>query len=454
MRVTLAVSLWAIAGLLGCARPIATPGAPSDLSMAPATDYLVRAFERFPLVAFSEPRHGAAGTTAFLASLVRHPRFAGTVNDVVVEFGNARYQDVADQFVAGGDVSRDHLKQIWENTTVVTGVWTAPMYEAFLHEVRSLNQTLPADRRVRVVLGDPPIDWSDVRGPADEDMNDWRDAHFAWAVDEHVMKKGRRALLWIGGAHLSRQVLFPDSLIHLLDRRFPGKTLVALSLDRNDVDDRVASRLRQWPSLLAAPVRDTWLGRLESRAVGWRLSNGTIEQNADVAVFWAHPASGPDETPRIDADSAAAAELQRRQRLAESTTAFRGGMIRFGNGTTELTPDSEPSLNAVLAELRRDAELQLLVKAFADAREANGIQLSRERAKHVVDWLVARGIARERLEPRGCGSSRALWFGHTEQERAANRKAELVRMSARAGCEPPASFDFGSTSRGGAQAAR
>jgi hypothetical protein len=67
------------------------------------------------------------------------------------------------------------------------------MYEGMLSEVRSLNGTLPLSKRVRVVLGDPPIDWSVVQGPADEDMNDWRDAHFAWVVEEHVVKKGRRA---------------------------------------------------------------------------------------------------------------------------------------------------------------------------------------------------------------------------------------------------------------------
>ena len=210
-------------------RPVDHPG---DISATPAADYLVDAFDRFPLVGFSEPRHGAGGTREFLTSLIRHPRFAGTVNDIVVEFGNARYQDVADRYVAGEAVGRDQLKQIWENTTVATGVWTAPMYEDMLREVRSLNGTVPESKRVRVLLGDPPIDWSVVRGPADEDMNDWRDAHFAWVVEERVMKRGRRALLWIGGAHLSRQVLFPDSLIHLLDRRFPGQTLVALAIDR------------------------------------------------------------------------------------------------------------------------------------------------------------------------------------------------------------------------------
>ena len=412
------------------------------LPVVPAADYLVGAFDRVPLVAFSEPRHGAAGTREFLGSVIRHPRFAGRVNDVVVEFGNARYQDIADRYVAGEPVSRDALRQIWENTTVVTGVWTAPMYAGFLDDVRALNSGLPLARQIRVVLGDPPIDWSVVRGPADEDMNDWRDAHFAWIVEEQVLKNKRRALLWIGGAHVSRRVLFPDSLIHLLDRRVPGQTVVALSVDRSDVDPDVLGRLGPWPSLAATPLRGTWLGRLSSGVVGWRLSTATVEQNADVAVFWEYPPRGQDESPRVDPASAAGVELRRRQQLAEATTPFRGAKIRFAAASALLTPESEPALSAVLAELQHDRELRLLVKAFADAGEPSGLQLSFERARRVVDWLVTRGVSRARLEPRGCGDSRALWFGHTQMERAANRRAELVRLSKWADCEPPASFGF------------
>ena len=442
MRLWLVVILCSIVGVQACTRPAATPTRRGEIAVVPAADYLVDAFDRFPLVAFSEPRHGAGGTREFLTSLVRHPRFAGTVNDIVVEFGNARYQDIADRYVAGEPVPRDQLKQIWENTTVVSGVWSAPMYEGMLSEIRNLNESVPLSKRIRVVLGDPPIDWSVVRGPADEDMNDWRDAHFAWAVEEQVMKKGRRALIWIGGAHISRHVRFPNSLIHLLDQRFPNKTLVVLSIDRRDVNQEVADRLGEWRSFFAAPMSDTWLGRLDFGLVGGHLSTGTIEQNMDAAVFWEFPQSRPDEGPRVDYQSPVGIELQRRQRLSEATIAFRGGKIRFAAETAALTPESEPALRSVLAELQRDRELNLLVKAFADAREANGAQLSLERARLVADWLVTRGIRRERLEPRGCGSTRALWVGHTEQERAANRKAELVRASKWAGCEPPASFDF------------
>src|SRR5688572_21895070 len=253
-------SVWLAAGLCS----FLTFQAPATgIRTAPAADYLVNAFQRFPLVAFSEPRHAAGGTREFFESLIRHPGFAGIVNDVVVEFGNARYQAIADRYTAGEPVPHDQLKQIWENTTVVSGVWTAPMYEGFLSDIRDLNGTLPPVKRIRVMLGDPPIDWSVVRGPADEDMNDWRDAHFAWVVEEQVMKRGRRALLWIGGAHLSRRVMFPDSLIHLLDRQFPNKTFVAQAIDLPDVAPHVVSRLRPWPSLAAAPVGGTWFGRLD-----------------------------------------------------------------------------------------------------------------------------------------------------------------------------------------------
>jgi outer membrane protein OmpA-like peptidoglycan-associated protein len=161
-----------------------------------------------------------------------------------------------------------------------------------------------------------------------------------------------------------------------------------------------------------------------------------------VAVFWEFPSRHLDEGPRVDAASPIGVEMRRRQQLAEATTAFRGGRIRFTADNATPTPESEPALRTVLTELQRDTGLELLVKAFADAREANGAALSMARASRVVDWLVARGIAQERLEARGCGSSRALWVGHTEEERAANRKAELVRRSKWAGCQPPASFDF------------
>ena len=425
-----------------CSRSEPARGTDDDIMPMDAVGYITSAFSKYPLVAFSEPRHGASGTREFLASLIRQPGFAGKVNDIVVECGNARYQAVMDRYIAGEAVPRDDLKRVWENTTMATGMWLAPMYEAVLSDIRSVNRTLPPELRFRVVLGDPPIDWSLVRGPADEDMNDWRDAHFAWVVEEQVIKKRRRALIWIGGAHISRRVKFPESLIHLLDRRVPGKTLVVLAIDPRDIEPSLSARLSKWPLLTAARVRNTWLGRSNASAIGLHLSTGSVQENIDAAVLWDSFSYGADEVPRFDAQSPIGVELRRRRRLSETTVPFRGAKIRFEADGVSLTSESEPALKAVLAELQRDTGLELVVKAFADVRESNPVPLSLARAQLLVNWLTARGIAQHRLIAKGCGLARALWVGTTEAERAANRRAELVRASRWAGCEPPMSFDF------------
>src|SRR5687767_13873324 len=64
---------------------------------------ILDAFRSHEIVALGDA-HGTAQAQAFLKALVRDARFATTVDDIVVEFGNARYQDLVDRFVAGGQV--------------------------------------------------------------------------------------------------------------------------------------------------------------------------------------------------------------------------------------------------------------------------------------------------------------------------------------------------------------
>ena len=216
-----------VALALGGAACISGPksAADADLRGRPAVDLILSAFEDYPLVGLSEGAgHGQLETRDFFSTLIRDSRFPRTVRNVVIEFGNARYQEVMDRYVSGAPVTRDELRHVWEETTQVSGIWSVPMYEQMLAEVRSVNAGLPFALRIRVLLGDPPIDWSTVTSPADEDMNDWRDAHCAHVIDREVMRRQERALILIGGAHISRTVVFPNSLIHLLDTRFPGQT--------------------------------------------------------------------------------------------------------------------------------------------------------------------------------------------------------------------------------------
>ena len=292
-------------------------------------------------------------------------------------------------------------------------------------------------KRVRVLLGDPPIDWSAVTSPADEDMNDWRDAHF----EQEVMKRGHKALLFIGGAHISRKVILPNSLIHLLARRFPQQTLVVSAMDITGVRPPVASRIRTWPIPSAVEVRGTWLGSADVRDIGFGLSRGRVQDDVDALLYLT--ANAFSNVPiRIDPQSAFGIGLRRRQKLAEDTLPFRGGKIRFSDGSSRFTTDSELPLKIILAELIRDRGLKLLVKAYADSTEPRAQELSEMRAEFVRNWRVVNSVSRQRLTPQGCGPSRPAWDSDTDEHRGANRRAELVRMTTWSGCQPPESFNW------------
>src|SRR5262245_11020040 len=98
--------------LLGAGQATAPrPAVPID-----AIGAIISAFQTHKIVALSEA-HGNEQAQAFLMSLVRDPRFAANVNDIVVEFGSSRYQDVMDRFVRGEDVPYATLRRTWQDTT-------------------------------------------------------------------------------------------------------------------------------------------------------------------------------------------------------------------------------------------------------------------------------------------------------------------------------------------------
>jgi hypothetical protein len=179
------------------AQQAGTPAAPID----PITGIL-DAFKTHEVVALSEGNHGNEQGHAFRMALIRDPRFAATVNDIVVEFGSALHQDVIDRFVQGKPVPYDELRKVWQDTTQRTTVWDRPIYEAFYGAVRDVNAKLPPERQLRVLLGDPPIDWDDPKSRTGAQRTD----DFPVSViQREVLAKKRRALVIFGGMHLTRK---------------------------------------------------------------------------------------------------------------------------------------------------------------------------------------------------------------------------------------------------------
>lgn len=184
---------------------------------------ILDAFRSYNVVALGEPHMIEQGHTLRLA-LIRDPRFPGTVNDIVWECGSARYQDVMDRFMKGEPVSDAELRETWRNTVgSINIVCDLPIYEAFIREVKAVNDRLPAERKIRVLLGDPPIDWSVIKNV--QELVKWaeqRDTHAVELINREVLAKNRRALVIYGDGHLARKSMRSnyerDDLGPLVDR--------------------------------------------------------------------------------------------------------------------------------------------------------------------------------------------------------------------------------------------
>jgi hypothetical protein len=136
--------------------PQAKPASPE-----PATAAILAAFDKYEIVGLPAA-HGMKDLDDFILSLIRNPAFSEKVNDLEVECGNSLYQPVLDRYIAGEDIAFTEVRKVWRNTTQ-SMCSTSGFYEQFFPLVRAINQKLPAGRRLRVLAGDPPIDWDQVK---------------------------------------------------------------------------------------------------------------------------------------------------------------------------------------------------------------------------------------------------------------------------------------------------
>src|ERR1700728_938690 len=83
-------------------------------TVRPAMDGILAGFKNHPLVAIGN-EEDYAQEEDFYAALVRDPRFAREVDNVVVEFGGSAHQDIIDRYLNGGDVSFSDLRKVWSD---------------------------------------------------------------------------------------------------------------------------------------------------------------------------------------------------------------------------------------------------------------------------------------------------------------------------------------------------
>jgi hypothetical protein len=203
---------------------------------------------------------GGPGDSSFVFDLITDRRFPDKADDIVVECGNPFYQTVLDRYIAGADVPIAQARRFWRDTVMPSCAFSS-FYETLFPLVRRINEKLPAAKKVRVLGGEPPIDWSTVTGPADIDHE--RDAHIAAVVENEVLAKNRKALMLYGWRHLVHGG--GDNAVSRYERDYPGVTYVVVYHRRFERDnDRLEARMASWQIPSLVPFDGTWLGALDS----------------------------------------------------------------------------------------------------------------------------------------------------------------------------------------------
>lgn len=169
-------------------------------------DAILNLFEKYDMVHLGD-RHWNMTDYNFRLALLNYPRFAEVVDDIVIESGNYLYQDVLDRFILElEDVPKPDLQKVWRNTVVVSGVWDATIYKDFIYAVRKINESLPREKRIRLIAAEPPIDWSKVNTePEWYSFQAQRSTHTPKVVKSEVIDKGRKAFIIYGGAHFYKE---------------------------------------------------------------------------------------------------------------------------------------------------------------------------------------------------------------------------------------------------------
>lgn len=250
--------------------------------VTPAVDGLFQAFERHPLVGLGD-RHNLAQGHLLYENLIRDPRFAREVGNVVVEFGGAQHQAVIDRYVNGETVPYAELRQVWMNVAGWIPTVEGAYFAHFFFQVRQTNRSLPVDQRIKVWLGEPPIDWSTIHTrEAWQAIASGRDHHAARLITDNILAKGQRALVIYGAYHFAdvdpeetkvlarwAQIDAPAAaavrraLQKIVEDTYPGAFFVAqvyTGFGDATCSRSIESGFAKWPTpALAAPVLGTSL---------------------------------------------------------------------------------------------------------------------------------------------------------------------------------------------------
>lgn len=145
----------------------------------------------------------------------------------------------------------------------------------------------------------------------------------------------------------------------------------------------------------------------------------------------------------LDADDQCPTELETKNGYKDSdgcadqvpaaVQKFSGAIegIRFKTNSAKIRPASFRTLNKAVKVLKEFGEVKLEIQGHTDSSgdAEKNLSLSQERAQSVVDYLVGKGIAADRLAAKGYGSTVSVADNATKAGMEKNRRVEFKLIS-------------------------
>ena len=104
--------------------------------------------------------------------------------------------------------------------------------------------------------------------------------------------------------------------------------------------------------------------------------------------------------------------------------------INFETGKSDIKPESQPIVDQIVEMLNQNPTLKISIYGHTDnvgSVKSNQI-LSENRAKSVMNALIAKGIVKSRLSFKGYGDTKPIADNNTDEGRAKNRRVEIVKI--------------------------
>ena len=271
-----------------------------DKDRTNAEEYIIQAFQHCNIIGLGEGGHHLENSHKFFQKMFDNKKIQETIDVVIVEFANADYQNILDRYIFGEEVSIKELRKIWRESTQCIGRFgEATIYFELLQKIRDVNFRLASNKKIRVLGGDPPIDWTLINSLEDYlKINIKRELYAADLAIEYGVKRSKKVLMIYAEYHLtkisdkSRRDLLTEmydksinalpTITHYVNTRYPDTMRVIAIL--NPSKFQLSETTKNWPLYSVVDLKEEEIGNLP--AVNYFTQ--IFDKNGRVILFDGH----------------------------------------------------------------------------------------------------------------------------------------------------------------------